>query len=147
TLSTGQTFTWDGRNDAGQIVSPGQYYFEVKSTDGQGGQSEFTQSVVVLHGGGDLEKTPVVVYPNPTNPSTYGNLVTFKDPSGSLNLSVKLYTLAGERVPLPALTAVGGGLYTLDISKLASGLYIADIELSDASGGRQRQITQLAVLR
>jgi flagellar hook assembly protein FlgD len=145
-LSSGISFVWDGRNDAGQIVGAGQYYFEIKSTDGQGSESEFSQSVVVMPVSTKVSNSGITVYPNPTNPSVYGNLVTFKDPTASLTLSVRLYTLAGELAAMPALVNTGGGLYTLDISKLASGLYIADIVMTNSSGSSQRQVTRLVIL-
>jgi flagellar hook assembly protein FlgD len=144
-LSSGLSFVWDGKNNAGQIVSPGQYYLEIKSTDGQGGETQFTQSVAVLQSGDSLAS--ISVYPNPMNPSVFGDLLTFKDPTGALSLSVRIYTLAGELVSMPPLVNAGSGAFTLNISKLASGLYIADIEMSNSTGGTQRQLTRVAILK
>jgi hypothetical protein len=144
-LTSGASFAWDGTNDAGQIVGPGQYYFEIKSTDGQGNSAEFTQSIVVMPTSGKVTNSGITVYPNPTNPAVYGNLVTFKDPTASLSLSARFYTLAGELVTLPPLVNKGSGLYTLDISKLASGLYVVDIQMINPTGGRQQQVTRLAI--
>ncbi len=145
TLSSGAAFVWDGRNDLGRIVNNGQYYFEITSTNGQGGKTELIQSVVVLHGSLQETGSPILVYPNPITP--VDGKVTFQgDAALGLTLAVRAYTLAGERVNLPVAAPPGTSRATADVSALASGLYILDIEISDSSGGLQRQMTKLAVL-
>jgi uncharacterized repeat protein (TIGR01451 family) len=147
TLSSGATYIWDGRDDAGNIVGNGQYYFEIQSTNGQGGSSVFTQSVVVLHGGLNIIGNKIVMWPNPTNPDRFGHFVNFQgDSNMNLTLSVKVYTIAGELAQVPFTAVPGTSSGTADISGLASGLYIVDIVASNASGATQRQISKLAVL-
>ena len=147
TLSNGTTMVWDGRNDSGQIVPSGQYFLEVQSNDGQGGSSTVTKQVTVFHHGLNLEGTPVVVYPNPDSQRVNGTAIQFAGSPG-LSLKVNIYTIAGELVQEGITGAQGSGTATWDFAgkTIASGLYLADIEITDSQGGFQRQVTKIVIV-
>ena len=147
TLSNGMTVVWDGRNDGGQIVQNGQYFVEMQSTDGQGGASTITKQVSVDHGGLSLTGTPVVVYPNPDSQRVNGPLIQFLGAPG-LTLRISIYTIAGELVQGGITGQAGSGQAAWDFSGrgIASGLYLADIEMTDSQGGFQRQVTRIVIV-
>jgi len=147
TLSNGTTVVWDGRNDSGQIVQNGQYFLEMQSTDGQGGSSTITKQISVYHGGLNLTGTPVVVYPNPDSQRVNGPVLQFVGTPG-LTLRINIYTIAGELVQAGITGQPGSGQATWDFSGrvLASGLYLADIEMTDSQGGFQRQVTRIVIV-
>ncbi len=144
-LSNGTTMVWDGRNDAGQIVASGQYFVEVHSNDGQGGETTFVKEVTVFHHGTDLDPGGISVYPNPNHLATDGWVVRFDATAmPNLNLTVRLYTVAGELVD-SAQGAQGSSFLQWDLSGkgLASGLYLAEIDLLDPKGATQRTVKKI----
>lgn len=147
TLSNGMTVAWDGRNDSGQIVQNGQYFVEMQSTDGQGGSSTVTKQISVDHGGLSLTGAPVVVYPNPDSQRVNGPILQFLGAPG-LTLRISIYTVAGELIQDGITGQPGSGQATWNFSGrvLASGLYLADIEMTDSQGGFQRQVTQVVIV-
>ncbi|HJT23373.1 MAG TPA: hypothetical protein VJ873_02275, partial [bacterium] len=147
TLSDGITLVWDGRNDNGQIVPSGQYFVEVQSNDGTGGTATVTKQVNVFHNGLSLTGTPVAVYPNPDSQRANGTVIYFAtDPS--LSLKADIYTVAGEWLPGVQLQPMGNGVYKWDFAgrTIASGIYLADIQITDAQGGFQRQVTKILIV-
>jgi flagellar hook assembly protein FlgD len=149
TLTGGTTLVWDGRNDAGQFVSSGQYFVEVTSNDGQGRDSTITKEINVTSRSTNLTGTPVTVYPNPDSVRVNGSVIYFvANGSTGLTLKVKIYTLAGERVltDIPVLPGAGFAKWDFTNQAMASGLYLADIEIIDAQGGLQRQITKILIV-
>jgi flagellar hook assembly protein FlgD len=131
TSATPVTLTWDGTNNSGSIVTPGVYTIEVHWNNGSGQTSDITREIVVMPGPG--VSGIVVARPNVLNAAN-GMTTTF-DATGISNASslrVRIYTVAGERVqtilsstPTTTWSAVG----------LASGIYIANVEVDDANGG------------
>lgn len=145
---SGLTAVWDGRADDGSIVTNGQYFLELRTTDGRGGESTVTREVNVLHG--DLKVDgPVRVTPNPAG-GTFGTSVLFDvNTTAYLTLRVTLYTLAGELLGERIDGTPGAASATWDFSnkKVASGLYLAVVELIDAQGGSQKRVHKVAVLQ
>jgi flagellar hook assembly protein FlgD len=149
TLGDGTQLTWDGRNDNGQIVSSGQYFVEIRTNDGMGGDSQVTKQITVIHQDLTLGSALVTVYPNPLSVRVDGNKVNFvPNAPVPVTLAVRVYTMAGELVQ-EVRGNLGDTLVTWDFSNnpLASGLYLLVIESRDAQGGLQRQITKLAIFR
>jgi uncharacterized repeat protein (TIGR01451 family) len=120
--------TWDGRNDQGSIVANGQYYIEVKVSDGKGNHSTVQLAVAVLasRDGGN-----VVVKPN---------LLTLGKPVGIIDggvaggtVSVKVFSLTGGLVE--SLNGVpGSGMVSLNSTNLTSGMYILLGQVKNADG-------------
>jgi flagellar hook assembly protein FlgD len=140
TLSNGATLFWNGKSDAGSVVSSGQYFVEIDSKDGQGGQSELVKMVTVLDGNRDSGLAPIVAKPNILNASNNWTL-TFVDPTAqNLLLTARVYTTAGELVKLltPDTTP---NQTTWAAQDLASGVYIAVVESRDAQGALIHQQT------
>ncbi len=136
-LSNGTTVVWDGRTDNGSLAVNGQYFVEVHTVDGLGGQTVVTEKVAVISSE-DSGLGLVSAWPNLLEKGV--SQTTLKSNSSlNLNLAVSLYTVAGELVKNIPQTP-GANQATLDLSKMASGLYIAAVNLTDSSGrwvGRQ----------
>ena len=148
TLADGTILTWDGRNDQGQIVSSGQYFIEVRSNDGQGGDATITKQISVIHQGLAVGSGLVTVYPNPLSERVNGSIINFAPNSSTpVSLKIRVYTLAGELVQKDLQSNLGDAVLTWDFTGkgVASGLYLAVIEVRDGLGGLQRQITKIAI--
>jgi len=129
------TLTWDGTNNLGTTVTPGQYQIEVHWTNGDGTTTDITRTIMVLTNTG--VSGIVVAKPNILN-ATNGMTTTF-NAAGVTNasgLKVKIYTIAGELVQ-----AFVSGTPTAiwNASGLASGIYIANVEVDNANGGTINQ--------
>jgi flagellar hook assembly protein FlgD len=147
TLGDGTILTWDGRSDTGQIVSTGQYFVEVRTNDGQGSDATVTREVTVIHGALTIGDGQVLVYPNPLSVRVDGKQFTFAT-SGNppVTLNVQIYTTAGELVDTVASQPGASQLVWYFSGKvIASGLYLAVVEVTDPVGGMQRQIKKLAI--
>jgi hypothetical protein len=133
TLSNGTTVAWDGKGDNGSIVQTGQYFIEVHSKDGVGGETTVIKQLSVMAADPNTAGT-IMVQPNVID-ATKGILgTTFKANSSlTLTLKVSLYTLAGELTKAVAGTPDTGAVY-LSASGLASGIYLAVVDSIDAQG-------------
>jgi len=138
-LSTGTVAVWDGRNDAGVVVTDGTYYVSIDADDGKGNQTTVVRTVNVLSSGsGDpgLKVAP--------------NVLTAMDPTAHVTVGVPnatlkgtLYTVAGEKVGTVWGTA-GSSAINWDLSGKASGMYLLVVEVTDGSGAYQgRYLTKL----
>ncbi len=63
-LSNGTTVVWNGQNDTGSIVQSGQYFVEIHSVDGEGGDSVIDQRISVLDGNLNTGIGTVLAKPN-----------------------------------------------------------------------------------
>jgi hypothetical protein len=129
-MSDGMTLVWNGIGGGGTQVTNGVYYLEIISEDGSGGEEVITRDLTVVNSG--RPGGTIVAYPNPWQKGDPG--ITFKAsaPAG-LTLNVWLYDLAGEKVGFlqgPAAT----GQATWVGGSMASGVYIAVLELRDGGG-------------
>jgi uncharacterized repeat protein (TIGR01451 family) len=143
-LSNGTTVVWDGKSDSGSIVQNGQYFVEVHSLDGQGGDTIIDQRISVLDPNNGMG--PVFAKPNILT-SANGFSTTFVDATGeTLTLSVRIYTTAGELVTV-VNGAPGANEASWTATGVASGLYIAEVESLNPAGGIADQKTlKLVVL-
>jgi flagellar hook assembly protein FlgD len=143
-LGNGTTLVWDGRNDTGSFVQTGEYFLEIHSTDGTGENATVTKQVSVEEGNRGVGD--IVLEPNLVDLSKGSGAVTFEGPQGmNLTLRASVYTLAGELVTVVDGTP-GTGTMGWSASGLASGLYLAVVEVKDDTGGLvRRQILKLLV--
>jgi uncharacterized repeat protein (TIGR01451 family) len=125
------TLTWDGTASSGTYVTPGTYSIEVHWTNGNGTTTDITRTIQVLPSTG--VSSIAVARPNVLDAKN-GTITTF-DATGVLNaagLKVKIYTIAGELVQtLQSSQAT----MTWNTSAMASGIYIASVEVDNANGG------------
>ena len=147
TLSTGATVLWDGTGNNGAYVQSGQYFLEVHTTNGNGSEATVIKQVSV-----DGRATAAglgVVTASPNMIGRGSTLVTFNNNSAmSLTMKVSLYTVAGELIP-PVITGDNGANPPqLNTGSLASGLYIAVVELTNAANGglMGRQTVKITVI-
>jgi hypothetical protein len=146
TLSSGTTLIWDGTTDKGTYAMSGQYLVEVHTVDGQGGETTISKQLSLLasHAGDGVGI--VTAWPNVLKA---GSMVTtfHSDSALSLTLEGSLYTVAGE-LARKFVGVAGTNSAPLDLSDLASGVYIAEVRLLNVTGGQVgRQFVKVIVLR
>jgi flagellar hook assembly protein FlgD len=148
TLGSGNTLAWDGTNDAGVIVDSGIYFVEIQSNVPDKSNQQVVRQVRVLnpHQG---PGTGVVLVPNPIHLSqtTQAQFQIGLNSSQVTGTQVKIYTIAGEWIQtLPNLPG-NPGLVNWDLSNgLASGTYLAVVEVLIGDSVLQRQILKVAIL-
>jgi flagellar hook assembly protein FlgD len=149
-LTTGSpvTLMWDATGDSGTMVTPGIYQVDVVWNDGAGTSTQISRSVMVMAASTSMV---VTTRPNVLN-DTNGYLATF-DASGVTNAStvnVSIYAVSGELLKRVNGT-VGAKLVSWDASvtpRVASGIYVAVIEILNAQGGTLNiQRTKVLVTR
>jgi flagellar hook assembly protein FlgD len=148
TLADGSLLTWNGTSDNGNIVSNGQYFIEIQSNDGQGGNATVIKQVTVFHGGLNFSDSQVTVWPNPLYVSRGGQKVYFSVGT-QVALRVKIYTMAGELAgqAQSQVSVPGVAVWDITAQTIASGLYIADIEMTNPNGAVERQMRKIAVIQ
>jgi len=144
TSGTPVTLSWDGTNNTGTDVTSGTYSVQLHWDDGNGQTTDITRSVVVMTGGvsGTVIAEPNVLEPDSTLTTTFNG-------SGIANawmLNAKVYTIAGELVrSIPGTPGNASTQWTA--TGMASGVYIAAVEVRDASGGiLEHQLLKILVL-
>lgn len=147
-LSDGTSLVWDGKGDNGQIVTNGKYFIVVTSNNGQGGDAVVTKEVSVLRNGLNIVPGGILIYPNPESGRVNGSQINFAAPSTpSLTLKVNIYTIAGELVQrVEGQPGTSQLTWNFSGMGLASGLYLADIEIYDPTGAMQRQVSKIVIL-
>jgi flagellar hook assembly protein FlgD len=147
TLPNGATVAWDGKNDAGQIVTDGSYQLEVVLTDGKGGQEVVTQSVVVEDRNNSVTQGIPYAMPSVLKGGATSTIIQVNS-TMNLTLTVSLYDTAGEKVKAPVTGGVGTRQAPLDVGGLASGLYLVVVDIYDTNGHfLQKQITKIVIQR
>ena len=144
-LSTGTAVVWDGTGNSGAYLRNGQYFVEVHTTDGNGIEATVVKQVSVV--GRSVGAGLGVVSASPNVVRGGSAVVTFHNNSGlSLGMRVSLYTVDGEWVRA-ATGDNDSNPPRLDAGSLASGLYLAVVELNSADGGTMdRQIVKITVI-
>jgi len=134
TLNTGVTFVWDGRNDAGAVVTSGHYELEVHWTNGKGSEDVVSRGILVRNDQGGMSGK---AYAGPNVVGVKENYkTTFRvDGVGNITLRVRVYNMAGELVAGPLDGVPGTGKADWDGSGKASGLYLGVVEVRDAATG------------
>jgi len=139
TSATPVTLTWDGTNNNSSLVTPGVYTIEVHWNNGSGQTSDISREIIVM------PNTSVngiaVARPNVLN-ATNGMTATF-DATGIQNaysIKVKIYTIAGQLIQT-VTSPQGSPVVPWNATGMASGIYIAVLEVDNSNGGvisRQR---------
>jgi uncharacterized repeat protein (TIGR01451 family) len=144
TSGTPVTLTWDGTNNSATNVTPGTYTIELHWDNGEGQTTNITRSVVVMGGGasGTVIAEPNVLEPSQTMTTTFNGAGI----TNASTLNIKIYTIAGQLV-----TTTTGGAGTAsaawDATGIASGIYIASVQVLDANGGViKQQLLKILVL-
>jgi flagellar hook assembly protein FlgD len=135
--------TWDGTNEQGALVTNGRYFVEVRWRN-QGEERTIVQGVSVLREAESGGKGQVTARPDRMAAGTVTTL-TLGPPQGS-TLTARLYNIAGELVR-KAEGAPGTDRVDLDTTGLASGLYLAVVEVGGPKGLEERQVVRLMVQR
>ncbi len=134
TSGTPVVLTWDGTNNSAMVVTPGTYTIHLHWDNGQqGGTTDISRTVVVI--GGTGVSGVVVAEPNVLQT---GQMTTTFNGTGIANataLSVKIYTIAGQRVPATISQTPGAAIGQWTATGVASGLYLASMEALNSSGG------------
>jgi hypothetical protein len=149
TLGSGNSIVWNGTNDAGAIVTGGNYFIVIKSSiAGQTSQEVVRQVMVVNHGQSGL--AGVILEPNPISLRLY-NQAQFVVNITSAQVTatrVKIYSLAGELVQTLDNTPGNPSLVPWDLTKVnyASGTYIAVLELENNTAIIGRQTLKVVVV-
>ena len=146
TLADGTTVTWNGTNTNGAYVQSGQYFLEIHTDNGNGSQTTVIKQVSV--DGRSIGSGLGIVTAAPNRVGRNSGPVTFTNNSAmNLLMKVNLYTTDGELVKTvtgdngvnPPVLTTGG---------LASGLYIAVVDLQNPNGGGAmgRQTLKIVIL-
>jgi flagellar hook assembly protein FlgD len=151
TMGSGRTFLWSGRNDSGEMVSPGQYIMEF--SDQLSGQSQQTISqMITVESSSDSGIASVVLAPNPiytTQTQQAKFLISVNDVQAD-NVRINLYTLAGELMPNPITSSLSAGnnvvYWNLGSENIASGMYFAEIELKQGNNMLERKVIKVTVI-
>lgn len=123
------TLTWDGKNDSGQVVTPGYYLIGVHWDNGQGGSTDITRGIVVENGGSSAR---VFAAPNLLTASSEPTTFISGDPNVK-TLSASIYTVAGELVTrVEGIPGTGQAIWAP--GRAASGFYIAVVTTRDSNG-------------
>lgn len=139
TSGTPVTLSWDATSNQGNVVSPGVYTIEVHWDDGSGQTSDISRELIVLPGYGISGNA--VARPNVLN-SANGMTTTFdaRGVQNAYSIRVQVYTLAGQLIQ--TLTSPSGDPEVpWNAGGMASGIYIAVVEVDNTDGGvvnRQR---------
>ena len=143
--STAVTLSWNGTNDLGSVVTPGQYEIEVHWDGGQGGLLDITRDILVTAGSGS---GAVIARPNLLAVNKGITTTTFDGSSipNAASLKVTLYTVAGQLVTVVSGSS-GTALAAWNASGVASGIYIATVEVVDMNGNiiRQQRLKVLVI--
>ncbi len=126
--NNGVQVVWDGYASNGTVVPNGNYFIEVHSTDGKGGETMIVTSVLVVNNP-KPSLAKVWAYPNPLTDGI--KIVTFQGAVPGLSLSVKIYDLAGELVT-EVRGVAGTSQAAWNAAGIASGLYICKTEQKDS---------------
>lgn len=150
-LGSGGSFSWDGQSDDGTLLSPGNYFLELKSVLPNSASQETTWTLVVLPASGSVSGTSRL-WPNPVNLDQTQTAVFKLNVSSPMvdNVEIRLYTLAGELLPIRLTNdegMVSQVTWHLAGVNIASGMYIAVAELKQGNRVIGRQILRIAILR
>jgi flagellar hook assembly protein FlgD len=134
TLNNGMTIVWDGTSDNGGVVPSGQYFMEASAQNGNGGETVLTAHVLVVSDTANAGMGNILAEPNVLNGLTgYG--VAFLSNVPELTLDYRVYDTAGELVTRRTPGNAGSSSANWDATGLASGLYFAVVDATNAQGG------------
>jgi len=128
------------------VVTPGSYTIQLHWDNGQaGGTTDISRTVLVI--GGPGASGVVVAEPNVLQT---GQMTTTFNGIGITNawsLSVKIFTISGQMVPATISQTPGIAIAQWTVTGIASGLYLASVEVLNSNGGViEHQTLKLLVL-
>jgi len=133
---------WDGTNEQGGLVTNGRYFVQVRWRS-RGEEQTVVDQVTVLQEGERAGRGEVTARLDPVG----GTVTTLSlEPAQGSTLMARLYNVAGELVR-KAQGPPGQDRVDLDTLGLASGFYLAVVEVEGAQGPRERRIVRLMVRR
>jgi uncharacterized repeat protein (TIGR01451 family) len=150
TLGSGRSFNWNGSGDNGQFLTTGTYFIEVQSTT-PGGPSQQIIMPVHIENNGANAISGVVMAPNPINlnQTTTARFLIGTQGGQLAYASVRIYTIAGEllRTNLTSLPGNPGEVdWDLSGVSIASGTYLAVIEMHSANGVIGHKVLQVQII-
>ncbi len=138
------TLVWDGTNDAGSVVTNGQYFVEAHWVNGQGtGNQTITQQVSVLNSARGMLPGQIYAEPNLLSAGQTATVLRINAAPG-LTLKARFYDVAGE-LASTAQGSTGSNQVSWDSAGMARGLYLAVVELYGPNGFVGRQVTHIVV--
>jgi flagellar hook assembly protein FlgD len=141
----GTQVVWDGTSDTGAMVTNGVYQVEVNWTDGKGGQEVVSKGVIVNRGSHPMGDGVVWAGPNVLDGGATSTTIGINTPL-AYTLTARLYDLAGELVKPAATGDAGSRSVTVDVTNLASGIYLVAVDITDSNGKFiQKQVTKLLI--
>ncbi len=149
TLGSGDSFTWNGRGDNGAILTPGIYFIEFESQIPGQAPQEITMTIRVMANNSN-NVVGITMGPNPIRLDQTTQAKFFiNNPNLQFDtVQVRLYTLAGEL--MNTLLSQPGDpsevVWDLSAGGVASGAYLAVVELKSNGGLVGRQILQVVVI-
>jgi hypothetical protein len=150
-MGSGRDFTWNGEGDDGAILMPGTYYIQFESQ--VQGQPDQQISMTIRIEGGANGINGVVLAPNPIRVSQLTQIPYFIIGTGAANVTsttVRIYTVAGELVKSGLTNDTGNpSVVHWDVvqGNIASGTYLAVIELNSPNGVIGHKILKVVVIR
>jgi hypothetical protein len=146
-IGNGTTLVWNGTNDSGDFVASGQYFLEIHTTGGNGGETTVVKQVTVNDRDAGDGLGAVTARPNVLKISSGSAMVTFHcDSSQSLTLFVSIYTVSGELVEKTS-GSTGTNQAFWNAADFASGTYLGVVEVEGTNGnGSERRILKIVVL-
>jgi len=133
-------WSWDGRGNNGQLLSPGLYTIQLLSDAPGQGSKPVMRQVQILGAPDTSDAQP--------SAAALGLEIRVRYDASAVAccLRARLYTLAGE---LTAQTAGGStpGSFSIPCRSLASGVYIVTVEYQTPAGQRKRSLLKVALLR
>jgi hypothetical protein len=147
-LGNGETLTWDGTNDQGQIVTNGHYDVEIHYEDGTGGDLVVTRGLLVESTGSTHPNDSVYAKPNLMTWRTGYQTTLAVDSADTYTFQVKVYDVAGELLKDVPVKPNGTNQVKADFSDQATGMYFAMVELINPQGGvAKRQALKIVVVK
>jgi hypothetical protein len=142
----GGTFqaSWDGTNDRGSYVTNGRYLVETNWT-GEGGTRTVVGYVTVTGSAEGPGDGRVTARPNILEGGRTSTLL-FLSSSQAFTLKAKLYNIAGELVRVEQ-GPTGTNQVSLNVTGLASGYYLAAVEIHGSRGMVDRQVVKFLIRR
>ncbi len=147
TSASGITLLWDGRSDAGSIVTNGHYQVEVHYVDGKSGEQVVTRGLVVESANSPITDGNVFAGPNIIKGGANSTTIQVNS-TVAYTLTASLYDVAGEKIGPTVTGPTGAKSVNLNLSGIASGLYFVVVNLTNTQGGLVgRQVTQIVIQR
>jgi hypothetical protein len=144
--SASDSTTWMGVNSRGEAVRPGSYLVKVTQQDENGALHVYTQSVVVLQDNAPAF-SGLAAWPNPAGHADSVVTVQVDGAAYGSRAEGEVFNLAGERVAGLGGDLASGNLRWELSPKLASGVYLIRVRVTDPSGKVQSGYVKASLAR